>query len=98
MEDIHFTTAATGRVVGGQPEQEVTVENLCSCPQRGVVVYCDADVLARAGPVDSTKISVLEKDEGLCLVDSGWLMFKGKPVTFTYASNKTLVFTCNTPK
>uniref|UniRef100_A0ACD5X8W3 Uncharacterized protein n=1 Tax=Avena sativa TaxID=4498 RepID=A0ACD5X8W3_AVESA len=94
LEDIRFTTAATGRVVRGQPEHKVTVENLCSCPQQGVVVYCDADALAAsAGPVDRTKIRVLDKKGGLCLVDSGLEMFKGKPVTFTYASRKTLEFT-----
>ncbi|KAL6875638.1 hypothetical protein ACP4OV_013151 [Aristida adscensionis] len=90
--DLKITTAATGRVAGGQPEFRVTVENRCACALSGVVLSC-LDGLPSTEPVNRTAIHLVGNDGDLCLVYNGWPITKGSPVTFTYAWNTTLGFT-----
>lgn len=84
LSDIHISTVSTGT------EHKVTIDNQCSCPQSGVVVSCPDGV---PSGVDRTKIRLVDSNGHLCLVDNGWQIAKGSPVTFTYASSKALEFT-----
>ncbi|KAF7001511.1 hypothetical protein CFC21_017168, partial [Triticum aestivum] len=43
--------------------------------------------------LDTTKIQLLNREEGLCLINIGWPIFNGKPITFTYAAKTPLDFT-----
>ncbi|XP_062182093.1 uncharacterized protein LOC133886393 [Phragmites australis] len=81
LSDIHVSTVRTGKVVGGQPQYRVTIENRCSCPQNGVTVFCAG--LPSTEPVDESKIRT--EDGGVCLVNDGMKFSRGSPVTFTYA-------------
>ncbi|XP_062182091.1 uncharacterized protein LOC133886391 [Phragmites australis] len=78
LSDIKVSQEKTRKVVEGQPEYRVTIENLCPCPQAYVNVHCNG--LPSVEPIDSSKIKV---EDELCMVASE--MFKGSPVTFTYA-------------
>ncbi|KAK3118810.1 hypothetical protein QOZ80_9BG0708400 [Eleusine coracana subsp. coracana] len=78
LSDIEVTQEKTGKVVLGQPEYRVTIENLCSCPQDDVQLHCNR--LPSVESVNSRKIKV---EDQLCKVTSG--LFNGSPVTFTYA-------------
>ncbi|KAL6653911.1 hypothetical protein ACP70R_007376 [Stipagrostis hirtigluma subsp. patula] len=82
LSDIHVSTERTGKAVAGQPEFRVTIENRCRCPQNGVRVRCAAG-LPSAEPVDESKIRV--EDGGVCLVNDGMMVSRGKPVVFAYA-------------
>ncbi|KAM3293780.1 hypothetical protein ACQJBY_036984 [Aegilops geniculata] len=92
LEDIRVSSVLTGRRVLNVPQHEVTVENLCSCPQSGVVMSCNLGEV-KAVILDTTKIRLLNREEGLCLINSGWPIFNGKPITFTYAAKTPLDFT-----
>ncbi|TVU25350.1 hypothetical protein EJB05_27842 [Eragrostis curvula] len=78
LSDIMVNQEKTGKVVQDQPEYRVTIENLCTWPQHDVQLYCDR--LPSVEPIDSRKIKV---EDELCKVASA--LFKGSPVTFTYA-------------
>ncbi|XBH83659.1 uncharacterized protein LOC119295237 [Triticum dicoccoides] len=91
-EDIRVSSVLTGRRVLNVPQHEVTVENLCSCPQSGVVMSCNLGEV-KAVILDTTKIRLLNREDGLCLINSGWPIFNGKPITFTYAAKTPLDFT-----
>ncbi|KAL6628936.1 hypothetical protein ACP70R_028701 [Stipagrostis hirtigluma subsp. patula] len=88
---LEISTAATGRVVGGQPEYRVTVDNQCTCPLTDVVLSCPGG-LPSMEPVNRTLVHVVGGDGILCLVYNGWPIKKGSPVAFTYAWNATLDF------
>ncbi|CAN6190496.1 unnamed protein product [Urochloa humidicola] len=90
--DLKISTAPTGKMVRGQPEYRVTVDNQCSCPVSDVVLSCP-DGLSSTEPIDRTKIHVVDNRGMLCLVYNGWPIQKGSPVTFTYAWRGTLGFT-----
>ncbi|XP_048573978.1 uncharacterized protein LOC125554470 [Triticum urartu] len=92
LEDIRVSSVLTGRRVLNVPQHEVTVENLCSCPQSGVVMSCNLGEV-KAVILDTTKIRLLNREDGLCLINSGWPIFNGKPITFTYAAKTPLDFT-----
>ncbi|CAL4984574.1 unnamed protein product [Urochloa decumbens] len=89
LSDIHVSTAKTGKVVGGQPEYRVTIENICDCGQWTVVVACNG--LKSTEPVDQTKI--FSRGDGTCVVNAGNLISRGSPVVFTYAWNEPQAFT-----
>ncbi|KAL5200778.1 hypothetical protein ABZP36_021981 [Zizania latifolia] len=90
LSDIRVSVAETGKVVEGQPEYEVTVDNGCSCPQNGIRVSCPGGVQS-VEPVDESKIRA--EDGGLCLINDGMPVAKGSPVTFTYAWKEPQDFT-----
>ncbi|CAL4908550.1 unnamed protein product [Urochloa decumbens] len=90
--DLTITTVPTGRMVRGQPEYKVTVDNQCSCAISDVVLSCP-DGLSSTEPVDRTKIHVMDNRGMLCLLYNGWPVKRGSPVTFTYARSGTLGFT-----
>nr|BAK06397.1 predicted protein [Hordeum vulgare subsp. vulgare] len=92
LEDIRVSSALTGRLVLNVPEHSVTVENACKCPQRGVVMFCNLGEV-KAVISDTTKLRLLNREQGQCLINSGWPIFNGKPITFTYASKTPLEFT-----
>lgn len=92
LEDIRVSSVLTGRLVLNVPEYSVTVENTCSCPQGAVVMYCNLGEVNAVIP-DTTKLRLLSRKQGHCLINSGWLIFKDKPITFTYAAKTQLDFT-----
>ncbi|KAF7071023.1 hypothetical protein CFC21_076444 [Triticum aestivum] len=92
LEDIRVSSVLTGRLVRNVPEYSVTVENTCSCPQGAVVMYCNLGEVNAVIP-DTTKLRLLSRKQGHCLINSGWLIFKDKPITFTYAAKTQLDFT-----
>ncbi|CAN6231281.1 unnamed protein product [Urochloa humidicola] len=81
VSDIHISQVETGKIVEGQPQFQVTIENRCSCAQAEVIVRCFG--LPSVGTVDKTKIHLLNGD--LCSVANGGPVSKGSPVIFTYA-------------
>ncbi|XP_048528721.1 uncharacterized protein LOC125508159 [Triticum urartu] len=92
LEDIRVSSVLTGRRVLNVPEYSVTVENTCSCAQAGVVMYCNLGEV-KAVISDTTKLRLLSRKQGHCLINSGWPIFNGKPITFTYAAKTQLDFT-----
>ncbi|CAO2148956.1 unnamed protein product [Urochloa humidicola] len=89
LSDIHVSTAKTGKVVGGQPEYRVTIENTCECVQWTVCVACNG--LNSTEPVDRAKI--FYRDDGTCIVNAGNPISSGSPVVFTYAWSQPQAFT-----
>jgi hypothetical protein len=81
LSDIHISLARTGKLVEGQSEYKVSIDNRCSCPQAGVKVRCFG--LPSVAPVDESKIRRVGSQ--LCLVANGGAIAPGSPVTFTYA-------------
>uniref|UniRef100_A0A0D9XSB7 Uncharacterized protein n=1 Tax=Leersia perrieri TaxID=77586 RepID=A0A0D9XSB7_9ORYZ len=81
LSDIHVSVQKTGKLVEGQPEYRVTVDNTCPCPQSTVTVHCAG--LSTVEPVDRSKISVIDNKN--CIIAGGHGIFNGAPVTFTYA-------------
>ncbi|KAF0895098.1 hypothetical protein E2562_006805 [Oryza meyeriana var. granulata] len=81
LSDIHVSVQRTGKLVEGQAEYQVTVDNACSCPQSGVTVRCLG--LSTVEPVDKSKISVIDGQN--CLVAGGAAIARGATVSFTYA-------------
>ncbi|OEL32205.1 hypothetical protein BAE44_0006776 [Dichanthelium oligosanthes] len=84
LSDLHISVVKTGKVVSGQPEYQVTIDNQCWCAQASVRVSC-AGGLRSAEPVDESKIRA--EDGGVCLVNDGLPIPKGLPVVFTGAWN-----------
>ncbi|KAJ1275533.1 hypothetical protein BS78_05G143200 [Paspalum vaginatum] len=79
--DIKISLKQTGKLVEGQSEYLVTIDNQCSCPQASVYVRCLG--LPSVEPVDGSRIRAV--DGQLCLVAGGGQIVRGSPVTFTYA-------------
>ncbi|KAI4963519.1 hypothetical protein ZWY2020_011430 [Hordeum vulgare] len=62
------------------------------CAAEGVVMFCNLGEV-KAVISDTTKLRLLNREQGQCLINSGWPIFNGKPITFTYASKTPLEFT-----
>ncbi|CAN6372004.1 unnamed protein product [Urochloa humidicola] len=75
LSDIKVTQEKTGKLVQGQPEYQVTFENLCECPQDYVDVQCNR--LPSLEPIDSSQIKVMD--------ELATTLFKGSKISFTYA-------------
>lgn len=88
MSDVIVTEQYTNRIVAGQPEYRVTVENNCSCPQGAVKVRCSG--VASLEPVDHSRIRPLDSE--FCIIADGEPISRGSPVTFTYAAQKAQDF------
>jgi hypothetical protein len=89
LSDIRVSTARTGKVVAGQPEYRVSIENICECDQWTVFVACNG--LNSTEPLDLTKI--YPGKDGNCSINAGKLMARGSPVVFTYAWKEPQAFT-----
>ncbi|TVU32522.1 hypothetical protein EJB05_24253 [Eragrostis curvula] len=79
--DIVVSQEVTGKIVGGQREYRVTIENKCTCPQVDVKVRCFG--ISTVEDIDKTKIRPLDSE--LCVISNGKPIIKGSPVIFTYA-------------
>ncbi|XP_062224575.1 TPD1 protein homolog 1-like [Phragmites australis] len=82
LSDIVITQKNTGKVVEGQAQYRVTIENKCSCSQANVKVRCFG--VHSVEPVDKSKIRPMDSE--LCIIVDGKPITKGSPVTFTYAA------------
>uniref|UniRef100_A0ACD5ZW86 Uncharacterized protein n=1 Tax=Avena sativa TaxID=4498 RepID=A0ACD5ZW86_AVESA len=89
LSDIQISAAKTGKLVEGQSEYKVTIDNRCSCPQAGVKLRCLN--FPSVEPVDGSKIRRVGSQ--LCLVANGGPITPGSPVTFTYAWKTPQEFT-----
>jgi hypothetical protein len=89
LSDIKVTAVKTGKVVEGQPQYQVTIDNQCICPQHDIRVRCLG--LPSVELVDTTKIVAVDSE--LCLVAGGTLVFHETPIVFTYSSNTPQSFT-----
>ncbi|XP_062197274.1 TPD1 protein homolog 1B-like [Phragmites australis] len=88
LSSIVVTQSGTGGWAHGQPVYAVAVRNTCSCAQSDVRVACGGFVTTLA--VDPSKLMPI--GGGLCLVNGGGALVRGRDVTFSYASEKQFGF------
>ncbi|TVU32531.1 hypothetical protein EJB05_24262 [Eragrostis curvula] len=81
LSDILVSQEATGKIVEGQREYRVTIENKCACPQADVKVRCNG--VGTVEDIDTSKIRPVDRE--FCIISNGKPLIKGLPVIFTYA-------------
>ncbi|KAK3153286.1 hypothetical protein QOZ80_2BG0170250 [Eleusine coracana subsp. coracana] len=81
LSDIVISQETTGKIVGGQQEYRVTIENKCVCPQSDVKVRCYR--ISTVEDIDTSKIRPLDRE--YCIIANGKPLIKGSPIIFTYA-------------
>ncbi|XP_014512919.1 uncharacterized protein LOC106771452 [Vigna radiata var. radiata] len=80
LNNINIGTARSGRVIGGQPEWNVTVINNCSCQQSQIKLSCKGFQSS-----ESIDPSILSKEGDNCILISGNPMKGFDTVNFSYA-------------